>query len=98
MSLTSADRRRSLVGVIAAMAVVNLVYGITFPLLAAASTAFTTCRGVGTVIGPLLVGLGMDWLRAQSLAMIIFVLFVLYLPLPVASWIKALFDRGDSPA
>jgi len=27
-------RRRSLVGVIAAMAVVNLVYGITFPLLA----------------------------------------------------------------
>ena len=28
------DRKRSLVGVIAAMAVVNLVYGITFPLLA----------------------------------------------------------------
>jgi MFS family permease len=34
MTLSRLDRRRSLAGVIAAMAVVNLVYGITFPLLA----------------------------------------------------------------
>ena len=33
-ALNRYERRRSLVGVIAAMAVVNLVYGITFPLLA----------------------------------------------------------------
>jgi MFS family permease len=32
--LSRLDRKRSLLGVIAAMAVVNLVYGITFPLLA----------------------------------------------------------------
>ena len=32
--VSKTHRRRSLVGVIAAMAVVNLVYGITFPLLA----------------------------------------------------------------
>ncbi len=32
--LSHSDRKRSLVGVIASMAVVNLVYGITFPLLA----------------------------------------------------------------
>ena len=34
MTLNRYERKRSLVGVIAAMAVVNLVYGITFPLLA----------------------------------------------------------------
>ena len=34
MSLSHLDRRRSLIGVIAAMAVVNLVYGISFPLFA----------------------------------------------------------------
>ena len=34
MTLTRHQRKRSLLGVIAAMAVVNLVYGITFPLLA----------------------------------------------------------------
>ena len=34
MTLLRNGRQRSLVGVIAAMAVVNLVYGITFPLLA----------------------------------------------------------------
>ena len=34
MTLSRYERKRSLTGVIAAMAVVNLVYGITFPLLA----------------------------------------------------------------
>ena len=34
MTHSGAERRRSLLGVIAAMAVVNLVYGISFPLLA----------------------------------------------------------------
>lgn len=34
MGLSHKHRQRSLIGVIAAMAVVNLVYGITFPLLA----------------------------------------------------------------
>jgi len=56
------------------------------PLLAAATTLFTACWGAGTVVGPLLVGLGMDWLGEGSMALIIAALFALYLPLPVSGW------------
>ena len=41
--------------------------------LAAATTAFSACWGAGTIVGPLLVGIGMDWLG---------------LPLPVAAWLR----------
>jgi MFS family permease len=64
-------------------------------LLAAATTLFTACWGAGTVIGPLLVGLGMDQYGGESMALIIFALFALYLPLPLASWYRGRQARGQ---
>jgi MFS family permease len=57
-------------------------------LLAAATTLFTACWGAGTVIGPLLVGVGMDGFGSDRMPLIILALFALYLPLPVASWYR----------
>jgi len=57
-------------------------------LLAAATTLFTACWGAGTVFGPLVVGLGMDWLGDERMALIIAALFAVYLPLPVISWYR----------
>jgi MFS family permease len=55
--------------------------------LAAASTAFTACWAVGTIIGPLLAGAGMDRWGADKLPLIIFGFFLLYLPLPLRAWL-----------
>jgi MFS family permease len=57
--------------------------------LAAASTAFTACWGAGTMLGPLLVGIGMDWFGNDSMVLIIFAIFAVYLPLPVISWLRS---------
>ncbi len=57
--------------------------------LAAATTAFSACWGVGTMLGPLMVGVGMDWFGNGSMPMIIFALFAVYLPLPVVSWLRS---------
>jgi len=57
-------------------------------LLAAATTLFTACWGAGTVLGPLVVGLGMDLAGEGRMALIIVALFTLYLPLPVVSWYR----------
>lgn len=57
-------------------------------LLAAATTLFTACWGAGTVLGPLVVGLGMDWTGVENMALIIAALFLLYLPLPVVGWYR----------
>ncbi|MDX1379947.1 MAG: MFS transporter, partial [Xanthomonadales bacterium] len=57
-------------------------------LLAAATTLFTACWGVGTVIGPLLVGVGMDRFGAERMALVILLIFTVYLPLPVAAWLR----------
>lgn len=57
-------------------------------LLAAATTLFTACWGAGTVIGPLLVGLGMDRFGGERMPLIILALFALYLPLPLAGWYR----------
>ena len=67
-------------------------------LLAAATTLFTACWGAGTVIGPLLVGLGMDRFGGARMPLIILALFALYLPLPLASWYRgrqARHRRGE---
>jgi predicted MFS family arabinose efflux permease len=40
------------------------------------------------VLGPLVVGLGMDWLGDERMALIIAALFAVYLPLPVISWYR----------
>ena len=70
-------------------------------LLAAATTLFTACWGAGTVIGPLLVGVGMDRLGPQHMALIILVMFALYLPLPLRAWYRRRFakawpERGEN--
>lgn len=57
-------------------------------MLAAATTLFTACWGAGTVIGPAIVGAGMDLFGADRMALIIAVMFALYLPLPVASYLR----------
>jgi MFS family permease len=57
--------------------------------LAAASTAFTACWGAGTMLGPLLVGIGMDRFGNDSMVLIIFAIFAVYLPLPVISWLRS---------
>ena len=58
--------------------------------LGAATTAFTACWGVGTMLGPLLVGVGMDWFGNGSMILIIVAIFAVYLPLPVVSWLRSL--------
>jgi len=57
-------------------------------MLAGAFTVFTTFWGAGTVTGPLLVGAGMDVFGAGAMAVVIFVIFAIYLPLPVIAWFK----------
>ena len=58
--------------------------------LAAATTAFSACWGAGTMLGPLLVGIGMDRLGNGSMVLIIFAIFAVYLPLPVVAWLRSL--------
>ena len=65
-------------------------------LLATATTAFTAAWGAGSVIGPLLVGLGMDWFGAEYMALILFAIFIPYLPVPVIAWVRSL-KRPESP-
>jgi len=56
--------------------------------LAAASTAFTTCWGIGTIAGPLLAGIGLDVFGAGTLTWIAAAFFTVYLPLPLAAWLR----------
>jgi MFS family permease len=56
--------------------------------LAAATTMFTACWGVGTVFGPLLAGVGMDQFGADQLAFILFLVFAVFLPFPLISWLR----------
>jgi MFS family permease len=58
-------------------------------LLAAATTLFTACWGTGTVLGPLLVGAGMDHFGTERMAFLVLLIFALYLPLPVVSWYRS---------
>lgn len=64
------------------------------PLLASATTLFTACWGAGTVVGPLLVGVGMDWLGSDRMASIVLLMFALYLPLPVVSYLRRRAGRA----
>ncbi|MEE8306601.1 MAG: MFS transporter, partial [Gammaproteobacteria bacterium] len=57
--------------------------------LAAATTAFSACWGAGTVLGPMLVGIGMDWFGTGSMVLIVFAIFAVYLPLPLVSWLRS---------
>ena len=62
--------------------------------LAAATTMFTACWGAGTVVGPLLVGMGMDRYGTNYMAFIILLFFVIFLPLPVAAWVRSTKSQG----
>ena len=62
--------------------------------LAVATTAFSACWGAGTMLGPLLVGIGMDYFGNSSMVYVIFALFAVYLPLPVVSWLNSLRRSG----
>ena len=58
------------------------------PMLAAATTMFTACWGAGTVIGPFLVGLGMDRFGEGEMAFLVLLFFAAFLPMPVIAWLR----------
>jgi MFS family permease len=83
-------------GMIYALGVILIGERFKGGMLAAASATFTACWAAGTVIGPFLVGAGMDRFGADRMTLIVFCFFALYLPLPVVAWIRSL--PGSSEA
>lgn len=82
-------------GMIYALGVVLIGERFRGAQLAAATTAFSACWGAGTMLGPLLVGIGMDRFGNGSMVYIIFVLFAIYLPLPVVAWWRSLRHQAS---
>jgi len=76
-------------GMIYALGVILVGQRFRGTMLAAATTMFTACWGAGTMLGPLLVGAGMDRFGADQMPFIIFGFFALFLPLPVISYLRA---------
>jgi len=76
-------------GMIYALGVVLIGERFRGTQLAAATTAFSACWGAGTMLGPLLVGIGMDRFGNESMVFIIFALFAVYLPLPITAWLRS---------
>jgi MFS family permease len=76
-------------GMIYALGVILIGERFKGAMLAAASTTFTASWAAGTVIGPLLVGAGMDSFGAERMMLTIFCFFAIYLPLPVVAWIRS---------
>jgi MFS family permease len=64
--------------------------------LAGASTAFTACWAMGTIIGPMVAGAGMDQWGADKLPLVVFAFFLLYLPLPLRDWLRQLREPSHS--
>ena len=52
-------------GMVYALGVILVGQHFRGAMLAAATTMFTACWGAGTMLGPLLVGIGMDWFGAD---------------------------------
>lgn len=73
-------------GMIYALGVILVGERFRGMMLAAATTMFTACWGAGTMLGPLVVGIGMDRLGAGQMPFIVLVLFALFLPLPAVSY------------
>lgn len=67
-------------GMIYSMGVVLLGMRFRGVELASASVLFTGMWGAGTMIGPALVGVGMDWLGAESFPYLVASIFLAYLP------------------
>jgi len=76
-------------GMIYALGVILVGQQFRGAMLAAATTMFTACWGAGTMLGPLLVGIGMDQFGADRMALIIFGFFALFLPMPVISYLRS---------
>jgi MFS family permease len=76
-------------GMIYALGVILVGQRFRGAMLAAATTMFTACWGAGTMLGPLVVGIGMDLYGADKMAFIIFGFFALFLPLPVISYLRS---------
>ncbi|MFC1720620.1 hypothetical protein ACFL00_05790, partial [Pseudomonadota bacterium] len=76
-------------GMIYALGVILVGQRFSGAMLAAATTMFTACWGAGTMLGPLLVGAGMDRFGADQMPFIVFGFFALFLPLPVISYFRA---------
>ena len=77
-------------GMIYALGVILIGERFRGAQLASATTAFSACWGAGTMLGPLLVGIGMDRFGNGSMVLIIFVIFAIYMPLPVVAWQRSL--------
>ena len=77
-------------GMIYALGVVLIGERFKGAQLAVATTAFSACWGAGSMLGPLLVGIGMDRFGNGSMVVIIVAIFAVYLPLPVISWLRSL--------
>ncbi|MDH3941426.1 MAG: MFS transporter, partial [Xanthomonadales bacterium] len=76
-------------GMIYALGVIMVGQRFRGAMLATATTLFTACWGAGTLLGPLLVGIGMDWFGAEYMPILVFGFFALFLPMPVASYFNA---------
>jgi MFS family permease len=76
-------------GMIYALGVILVGQRFRGSALAAATTMFTACWGAGTMLGPLLAGIGMDRFGADKMAFIIFLFFALFLPMPVVSYLRS---------
>ena len=75
-------------GMIYALGVILIGERFRGAMLATATTMFTACWGAGTVIGPLMVGIGMDLHGPDKMAMIVFLFYALYLPMPLVSFLR----------
>jgi MFS family permease len=75
-------------GMIYALGVILVGERFRGAMLATASTMFTACWGAGTVLGPLLVGVGMDSYGADRMALIIFLFYAVFLPMPLFSFLR----------
>jgi MFS family permease len=81
-------------GMIYALGVVLIGERFKGAQLPAATAAFTACWAAGTMLGPLLVGVGMDRFGNGSMVYIIVAIFAVYLPLPVVSWWRSLTPKA----
>lgn len=80
-------------GMIYALGVILVGQRFRGAMLAAATTMFTACWGTGTVLGPLLVGVGMDSFGTDKMALIILLFYIVFLPMPVVSLIRRSYHR-----
>jgi MFS family permease len=76
-------------GMIYALGVILVGQRFRGAMLAAATTMFTACWGVGTMLGPLLVGIGMDWFGPEYMPYMVLAFFTLFLPMPVVSYLRS---------